>query len=294
MDLPRVPGSIVPPDGRVRRVSVLWLIAVACMALSAGAWLAHRSEVRTLDELARRVRGEGPKSSEEILVTFTDFVHRSIRNPGFSDLPPLVRAYYWLNPVHPGPGDVIRWGSDYRGGCGSHTGVLVAMLRASGIEARPFFLLDSAGSSRHTVVQARIDGRWVISDPNFGILYRRRDGVLATAQEIAADEPRFEEQVASVPGYNPVFRYDHVALLNWRKVPVLLPALRRLLVFLLGEERVGNLARPDVWMWPRAMLALVGLCGAIVCAGGAAWSDRALAPAPARDTRRARRMQPVH
>ena len=237
----------------------LWTLAGCCAALSVAFLFAHREEARIMADTARRVRAGQTLTDEQLLLRFSDFAFREIRNPTFAQLSPGVQLYYLLNPTHPGPADVLRWGSDYRGGCGSHTRVVLAMLHAEGVRSRSLFLLDPHGKALHTVVQAYIGGRWVVADASYGILYRGREGRLETAQEIAADPERFREQTARAVAYDPRFVFDRTTIMNWHKVPVVLPAIRRLCVALFGEARVAEIARPEIWMWPRAMGALV--CG---------------------------------
>ena len=238
---------------------------------------------------ARRVRGESPLTEEQLLVRFTDFAFRVIRNPSFGELSPGVRVYYLLNPMHPGPSDVLRWGSDYRGGCGSHTRVVVSMLQASGVQSRPLFLLDGSGTARHTVVQARVDGRWVVADSYYGIIYRRRDGQLATAPEIAADPAWYREQTQKARNYPASYDYGRVSIMNWQKVPVLLPALRALSIAAFGAEPVDDFARPSIWMWPRAMMSLGSLAAALLLAIIAGWRGRRRQRSGAEAPERARR-----
>ncbi len=206
---------------------------------------------------ARRVAGSAPLTSEQRFVRYTEFAYREIENPSWGDLTsPWVRFYYWINPMHPGPSDVLRWGSDYRGGCGSHTRVVVSMLQASGIQCRPLFLLDESGKSIHTVVQADIDGRWAIADALFGVVFRRDDGTLATAEDLAADSALYHRQVAWGRGYPTDYTYERRSIMNWGKVPVVLPALKGMLEGVFGAHRIDDYARPSIWMWPRGMASL--------------------------------------
>jgi hypothetical protein len=235
---------------------VLWLAAIALAVGSATLFVAYRGQVRFLAATAQRISGGVKLSDEQLLGRFTQFAHDQIRNPTFAQLPSGVRLYYLLNPTHPGPGDVLRWGSDYRGGCGSHTRVVVALLQASGVRCRPLFLLDDRGRSIHTVVQALIGGRWVVSDALYGIVYRTRDGRLATAADLAADTANFWAQTRSHGDYSREFDYDRVSIMNWQKLPVVLPALGAALELVAGRERVAEIARPAIWMWPRATASL--------------------------------------
>jgi hypothetical protein len=206
-------------------------------------------------------------SPEQRLIRYVSFAHAGLRNSRIKDLPSLVRLYYRWNPVHPGAGDVLRWGSDYRGGCGSRTRVVVAMLRSVNVQSRPLLHLNNAGQSVHTVVEAKIEGRWVVADAYYGIVFRRRDGALATAADMQRDPSAFLAQVEHVPGYD-IDKYNFIPVtrLNWNKIPVVLPLIRGVLARLLGESKVNDLARPNIWMWPQEIYSL--LCMLLASAFG--------------------------
>jgi hypothetical protein len=261
MQASREAGTTTPrPAARVALALAL-VFAVLGVAL-AGLYL---HDLRLLAQTARKVDAGRNLTPEQRLVEYVAFADREIRDPKIQDLPPLVRLYYRLNPQHPGAGDVLRWGSDYRGGCGSHTRVVTAMLQSAGIPCRTLLLLDDKGESYHSVVEAKIGGRWVIGDAYYGIVFRRADGALATAEEIRRDRATFLAQVEHVPGYDVrLYDYDPVTRFNWNKIPVVLPAIRRLLVRLIGESRVRDIVRPSIWIWPQESYSL--LC--LLLAGG--------------------------
>ncbi len=255
-------------------------LALAVVFGIAGALLllGYRSDQRMIAALADRLDAGATSTPREDLERYVRFAATELRDPSYDQIEPWpVRLYYRFNPLHPGPADVLRWGSDYRGACGSHTRVVVALLEQRGVPCHPLLLLDAGGRSIHTVVEARIDGRWVVADALYGIVYQRRDGSLASAQDLAADTALFHAQTRDARDYDPRYDYDSVTLINWRKVPVIMPAVRSLLVHAIGEESVRELRRPRVWMRPRLFygsvsLALAGVClfiGAIAANGRA-------------------------
>lgn len=266
---------------RYRRLARLaWAGALALALASAALYVIYQGDRRLLAQLADQVDAGRQLTDEQRLVLYVDFTTHQLRDPHFEEIEPWpVRLYYLLNPLHPGPGDVVRWGSDYRGPCGSHSRVLVAMLQSRGIDVLPLLLLDGRGKSLHTVVRAFIGGRWVVADGDFGIVYRRRDGALASAADLAADTAFFRAQVDTIPGYPPFYNFDATTLFNWRKIPVVLPAVHALLVKVLGPERVKEIRRPGIWMWPQAFYSL----GCLILSIGLAilgWSLSRLGPAP--------------
>lgn len=270
-DLPFMTASQAPPSLTVaanrwpRRV--LWALAAVLLFASGLLFRAHLVERREIAALAAQLAGPEPITPEERLIRYTEYSVRELRNPSYEDLPKgWVRFYYRFSPFHPGPMDVVRWGSDYRGGCGSHTRVVVAMLQASGMQARPLLLTTAEGRSLHTVVQTNIEGRWVVSDALFGIVFRTSAGRLATAEDVAADTSRFWAQVRDIPLYDHKYVYEHVTLMNWKKIPVILPAIRKLAVLVAGESRVDQFVRPSIWMWPRLAWGVICLTLAALAA----------------------------
>lgn len=236
--------------------------------LSAVLFAAHRSELRLIARLAEKLDAGQNLSGDQRLEHYVHFAAHELRDPqSLGDIHPWpVRLYYLINPLHPGPGDVVQWGSDYRGSCGSHSRVVAAMLQARGVPSRLRLLLDGREQSIHTVVEARVGDRWVVGDAAYGIAYHRRDGAPATAADLAADTTVFHSQVATIPAYDPRYDYQATTLLNWRKVPLILPAVRSGLEWFLGPERVAAMVRPSIWMWPRAFYAFACLILSAACA----------------------------
>jgi hypothetical protein len=264
-DLHRVPSHLRP--GRAAMFSrILWVLSVTFALISASMYAWHLANHRLFDRFVARADAGREFTPADRFAYYVHYVARTIHDPAREQLPPLVRLYYDVNPLHPGAGDVIRWGSEYRGPCGSHSAVLVAMLKTHRMEARPLFLVDDRGRSVHTVVEARIGGRWVVGDPSYDVVYHRRDGMLAGKEELAADRALFRANVAGVAGYPGLYDYDAWTLLNWEKLPVVLPAIRATAVRAFGEDRVRELTRPAIWMMPRRFYSSVfGLCS-LACA----------------------------
>lgn len=245
---------------------ILWTAATVFAGLSVLLFMQHLRNDQLIRTTVRRIDAGRAMTSEQRLTTYVEFAARRLRNPTLDEIEPVsVRWYYQLNPLHPGPADVLRWGSDYRGPCGSHSAVVIAFLQVHGIRSRPLLLLDDGGKSVHTVVEMLHEGRWVVADPTYGLVFRTADGRLATHEDLAADTTTFRAQVAGVPGYVSFYDYDDVSLMNWRKIPVLLPVVRATLEATLGPERTRQIAKPLIWLRPRASFGLLSLIAALIC-----------------------------
>ncbi len=253
----------------------LWLLTSAFGVVAVLLFVQHFENDALIARTANRIDGGRPMTPEEHFVRDVQFVAHQLPDQLTNDQRPmLVRWYYRLNPLHPGAADVIRWGSDYRGPCGSHSNVVIALLAVRGVRSRPLLITNDENRVIHTVVEALIDGRWVVADPTYGIVYRRRDGRLATREEIAADPALFHATVKGFPSYNPTYDYDTVTLMNWYKVPVIMPAAKAALNAILGERRADQITKPLLWLRPRASFGVLFLGLALACGTFAARTGR--------------------
>ncbi len=257
---PLTPGN-GPPERKNgidwRRVG-LWLVVVA-LAVDALAVMSYVSDKKFFEALADEIVSYQNLSDRQVLEKFVEFAYHDLERPGYDDLPSTwVKLYYKLNPFHPSARDVIEYGCDYRGGCGSSSRVVMALLDAHKIPSRSLILQDSLDHRIHAVVNANIDRRWAVADPLYGIVFKHADGTPATAEELREDRALFMRNARANTAYPyEVFDYDNYALMNWKKIPVVLPAIHWVLEHTIGEERTASISRPGIWMYPLPAFASV-------------------------------------
>jgi hypothetical protein len=110
--------------------------------------------------------------------------------------------------------------------CGSATNAFLNLSRSSGLEARRLLLLSPDHTAKHVVAEVRLDGRWVIVDATYRVMMKDAQGRLLTRADL--QDPRlFQEAIAWIPGYIPVYSFERVAHVRVGAVPVLGPFLRR-------------------------------------------------------------------
>ncbi len=245
-----------------------WLIVVA-LVVDIIAWFSSISDQQFFRSLADELLEGKRLSDQKILTRFVDYAHNELERPSYEDLPsPLIKLYYKYNPFHPSARDVIEYGCDYRGGCGSSSRVVLELLSAAGIRSRSLILLDDEDRSIHAVVNTFIGGKWAVADPLYGIVFIRGDSTLVTAEELREDRDLFLSNVTQVPGYPAdVYDYDNYALMNWKKIPVVMPAARWALSRTIGEERTASITRPRIWMYPLPAFAVAFTVFTVVFAG---------------------------
>lgn len=249
-----------------RRLSLVLLLAA--LALDLVALSSYYSDKRFFVSIAAEIMNGQSLTGLERLERFVEYAH-NLPRPTYDELkPPLVRFYYKYNPFHPSAQDVVLHGCDYRGGCGSSSRVVMALLDASGIESRSLILRDSAGRRVHAVVNAKIAGRWAVADPLYGLVFTRPSGEIVTAEELRKDQALFLANTERNPSYpSAVFTYDNYALMNWEKIPVILPAIRWALSRTIGEERTASISRPKIWMYPLPAFAILFTMFVFIFAG---------------------------
>jgi hypothetical protein len=110
--------------------------------------------------------------------------------------------------------------------CGSATNAFLNLSRSSGLEARRLLLLSPDRTAKHVVAEVRLDGRWVIVDATYRAMMKDAQGRLLTRSDL--QNPRlFQEAIARIPGYIPVYSYERVAHMRVGALPVLGPGIRR-------------------------------------------------------------------
>jgi RNA polymerase sigma factor (TIGR02999 family) len=104
------------------------------------------------------------------------------------------------------------------GHCGSFAHVLARTLQRDGFEVKMGQMRVDGAWGGHIVVVASIGDRLVALDPYYDVAFRRKDGRLASLEELGLGWSDFRMQCPS--NYNPDFRYEAMRFTNWRGVPV--------------------------------------------------------------------------
>lgn len=135
------------------------------------------------------------------------------------------------------------------GACGDRVQVLGLALNTAGFEARVAQMKVQGVFGGHIVAEALINGRWIVLDPLFNLAFENADGSLATFSEIRNNWEYFKNQTPS--DYNPDYSYVAVRYTNWKKIPIIMPAIKKTLDLLIGEEARREISLRayfwDVW-----------------------------------------------
>jgi hypothetical protein len=124
------------------------------------------------------------------------------------------------------------------GACGSYSQVLARIIDTYHYPVRIAQMKAHGYFGAHNIVEAFTGRRWVVLDPTFNVCFVRPDSHLANFGDIHNNWPYYSKQVPA--DYDMSYKYEDVRYTNWTKIPVIMPAMKKVLSFVLGADRVNN------------------------------------------------------
>jgi len=112
--------------------------------------------------------------------------------------------------------------------CGSATNAFINLAIVSDLRTRRLLLLTPERQTKHVVAEVYLDGRWVVLDPAFHVLFRDAQGRFVTRQELA-EQPLFQEVTGRIPGYPPEYSFERTSHVRLARIPVVGRLLRKTL-----------------------------------------------------------------
>lgn len=142
--------------------------------------------------------------------------------------------------------------------CGSYVGVFTRIAQAAGLSVRIGQMRCGATQGCHMFSEVLLNGRWVVMDAMYNVAFRNDDGTMAVFEQVSANFGDYKSQLPS--DYQFWFDYTGVQRTNWNKIPVVMPALRRALLWVVPAEAVdGFSARVYLLNWYFNQLYLTGI-----------------------------------
>ncbi|MGN6492504.1 MAG: hypothetical protein ACTHLE_10955 [Agriterribacter sp.] len=127
-----------------------------------------------------------------------------------------------------------------QGACGSYSLVMARLLDELKLETRIIQMKVGNLYGGHIILEAKNGGRWVVFDPLYNLYFKRPDGTLASFEDVSKDWASYKTQVPA--GYDQNYRYEGKQYTNWNKIPVLMPALKKMLDWTIGKENADTLS----------------------------------------------------
>lgn len=242
-------GGVNGAQGRQRGIVRLWmLIHGACLAALLIFLASAVAQDRRFAGLVANVEQvSAPQTDEARVRALTAFGHELVAQR--RALIPFPPQRAWWEEFVPNPDADLLAGS---GGCGSFTSVVGRLLVSAGYPIRILQMHCGPDPACHILLEVQLDGRWVVVDPSYNLLFQNTDGSIASYDQL---HHNFSAYAAQTPrDYNPAYRFEDARRTNWDKIPVLMPLLRGLLNATMGETWTNELSlRAWVlnryWLW---------------------------------------------
>jgi hypothetical protein len=103
--------------------------------------------------------------------------------------------------------------------CGTATNAFLNLSRSAGLNTRRLLLLGPDRTTKHVVAEVPIDGRWVIVDPSYRVMFRDAEGHLLTSKELQ-NPAVFAQATSVVPNYPPEYDYARFAHVRLARLPL--------------------------------------------------------------------------
>jgi len=136
--------------------------------------------------------------------------------------------------------------------CGSASNAFMNLADAAGLKVRRLLLLGPSGGVVHVAAEVQWGDRWVVVNPQQGLVFKDRFGHALTKEELR-DPAVFRDAISHMPGYSPQYRFDHTIYIRLERIPIFGKHLRRVLNrFAPGWEQAINwsyfMENPSLWL----------------------------------------------
>jgi hypothetical protein len=126
------------------------------------------------------------------------------------------------------------------GACGSFAVVLARIFQGYQFPVRIAQMKAKGVFAAHNIVEVETRHGWVVLDPLFDVYFSKPDHKLASFADVKNNWGYYRSQLP--PGYDTNYRYEDVRYSNWTKIPVVLPAIKKILDLTMGKSKADTLS----------------------------------------------------
>jgi hypothetical protein len=112
--------------------------------------------------------------------------------------------------------------------CGSASNAFINLAEAAGLRTRRLLLLGESGGAMHVVTEVQWGDRWVVVNPQQGLVFRDGLGRALTKEELH-NPAVFQDAIGRMPGYDPQYTFQNTIHVNLRRLPLVGKYLRSIL-----------------------------------------------------------------
>ncbi len=127
-----------------------------------------------------------------------------------------------------------------RGACGSYSMVLARILQDYKYPVRIAQMKSNGVFAAHNIVEVQTPHGWVVLDPLFDVYFVNPSRNLASFDDVKNNWSYYRTQLPS--GYNMIYRYEDVRYSNWTKIPIVLPAIKKILDLTIGKPEADKIS----------------------------------------------------
>ncbi len=146
------------------------------------------------------------------------------------------------NDIHPVSYDFTTG----QGACGSSSLVLGRLLLSMHYTVRFAHMEVDGQPGGHHILEVKLRDRWVVADPLYDLYFVRPDGRMATFSDVRDNWARYKQQAPPLSH----MRYSYAALThtNWKKIPLITPAVKGILNLVIGKERADAVSLRTIFL----------------------------------------------
>jgi len=127
-----------------------------------------------------------------------------------------------------------------KGACGSFSVVLARILQGYHFPVRIAQMKSNGIFAAHNIVETKTSYGWVVLDPLYNVYFVNPSNKLAGFEEIKNNWAYYKPQLP--PGYDMNYRYEDVRYSNWTKIPVVMPAIKKILDLTIGKAEADTIS----------------------------------------------------
>ena len=121
-----------------------------------------------------------------------------------------------------------------RGACGSYSMVLARILQGYNYPVRIAQMKANGIFADHNIVEVQTGHGWAVLDPLFDVYFVTPDHKLASFEDVHNHWNYYLQQLPT--NYDTHYRYEDVRYSNWTKIPVVMPAIKKILDKTIGKK----------------------------------------------------------
>ena len=127
-----------------------------------------------------------------------------------------------------------------RGACGSFSMVLARILQGYNYPVRIAQMKANGIFADHNIVEVKTGHGWAVLDPLFDVYFINPDHKLASFKDM---QTNWNYYISQLPGdYDQHYRYEDVRYSNWTKIPVVMPAIKKILDETIGKQEADSIS----------------------------------------------------